>query len=207
MRRMKKISLFFYSCALFCAGVYGHIKYLDFFYPGLWYSVPKEVAAESDGGQEAIPVSFAEQVVTSDTRLLVRIRDMDSGSEREEEVRMPEKYVGMNREQFVRLMQEDPQGITLREREAGFEFLEVESFSPECVVLTKGYRQKTVPDFFYLMLEENKVVIFEEDGSVYQRTDIDGRKLSGELRNAVLNGKKQITRAELEKFLVTYAAS
>ena len=104
-------------------------------------------------------------------------------------------------------MQEDPQGITLREREAGFEFLEVESFSPECVVLTKGYRQKTVPDFFYLMLEENKVVIFEEDGSVYQRTDIDGRKLSGELRNAVLNGKKQITRAELEKFLVTYAAS
>ena len=79
MRRMKKISLFFYSCALFCAGVYGHIKYLDFFYPGLWYSVPKELAAESDGGQEAIPVSFAEQIVTSDTRLLVRIRDMDSG--------------------------------------------------------------------------------------------------------------------------------
>ena len=227
MRRMKRISLFFYSCALFGAGVYGHIKYLDFFYPGLWYAAPGETAAQygsggnaaaqygsygetsvqSDGGEEAAAVSSGGQRVTPDTRLVVRIRDMDSGGEREEELPMPEKYVGMDREQFVRFIQDDPQAATLREREAGLEFLEVEAFSQERVVVTKGYRQEAEQGLFFLILEENKVAVCREDGSVWQRTDIDGRKLPGEVRNSLLTGKKLISRAELENFLVTYAAS
>ena len=238
MRHIKRIGLFFYSCALLAAGAYGYGKYLDFFYPGLWYAAPEVFAggrdargeaasggalaggAPADGslpdvtaqGTEAealLPVSGGEQKITANTVLVLRIRDLDLGTERVEELRMPEKYIGMDREQFLHYMQDGQEDMTLREREAGLSFREVESFSADRVVVTKGYRQETASaqESYRLLLIGNRVVICGEDGSVLQRTDIDGRTLPWEVRSEILNGDKKVSRKELEIFLVTYAAS
>lgn len=209
MRHGKGIGLFFYSCLLLAAGCYGHIKYLDYFYPGLWYAAPEEFAgapAEDDTGAPA--AAMGAQKITAGTRLVIRIRDLDSGEEREEEAELPGQYVGMDREQLLQYIEEDPDRQSLREKEEGLVSVEVVSFSPERVVIAKAYRQTPeTRERYRLVLIGNRITVCREDGSVFLRTQIDGRALPWEERRDILNGEKTISREELEKFLVTYAAT
>lgn len=68
----------------------------------------------------------------------------------------------------------------------------------------KVYR---APEPFFLVLEQNLVVVYEADrSSLYQRTAIDGRTLPSEIRHALLHGMIIDSKSELEKFLVSYSA-
>lgn len=66
---------------------------------------------------------------------------------------------------------------------------------------TENYsRQKP----FFLQIEENRVIVYEEDSRVlYLQTAIDARTLPSGVRRQILNGWHGVSKAELEKFLVS----
>ena len=206
MRRLKRIGFFLYSCLLLAAGYYGHLKYLEFFYPG--NAVVQEESSIHPVERDAAPAAVRPWKTTCDTRFEICVQNLGSGETETRTEPIPEKYVGMDREQFVHCIQDEVNAPSLKERRAGLLSLEVLSFSPERIVLKKSYRREPENVGFYLKLMENRVVVYEGDQtSVYLQTNIDGRTLPADLRREILDGKPLTSREELENFLVSFGSS
>ncbi len=207
MRRLKRIGFFLYSCLLLGLGFYAHIEYLDFFYPGR--SLPERRAETADPpAGTVLQTSVGQNTVRADAEFVIRIRDLNTGTQTQQSERIPEQYVGMDREQFLvcaRLLQEAP---SLEDRRAGLVSVEVLSFSPQKILLQKSYQKKPEQQIFYLMLVKNRVVVYEQDRTtVYLETRIDGRRLPDEIQKKILDGMCVDSYGELEKFLVSYGSS
>lgn len=204
MRQIKRIGFLIYSCLLLGAGFYGHIKFQDWFYPGR----QPDAAAMSDGGDtEALPALAGAGRITCDTVLVTKNHDLATGEETEAASKAAEKYIGMNREEFIRCIADESAALSLQEREEGLSSVEVLSFSEERIVLKKYYRKPRQAEEFYLALVKNRVIVYEEDrATVYMQTAIDGRELPQKLRDEILRGKELSGKADLEKFLVSYSS-
>lgn len=204
MRQIKRIGFLFYSCLLLAAGFYGHIKYQEWFYPG--QQTNAELSSDNADAENALEASAASGRITCDTLLVVHNYDLQTREETETAGKVAEKYIGMNREEFLKCIADESGAPTLQERRAGLSGMEVISFSENRIVLKKYYQKPQKTEKFYLALAENKVIVYEEDQStIYMRTSIDGRKLPQELRNEILRGKELPGKADLENFLVSYA--
>ena len=213
MRPFKRICFFLYSCALFAGGLLCASQIEAFFYPG------KE--APFDAGESSVLLSglpdrnrsdSIEQTassgvrLTASTNMVVRIRDLDEGSERQEKSSLPVRLIGCSRaetEQFFIRFQET---ASLKEREAGLLNAELLSFSPEQIVVRKNYRKHEKPSSFKMVVEHNMVTVYEQEtGILYLRTAIDARTLPPRIRKTVLAGCSDVSAGSLEKFLVSYA--
>lgn len=201
MRQIKRISFFIYSCLLLAAGFYAHMKYEAFFFP---QDRPK-VRVEQEAHDSAQEVAVQPAQLSFDAEL-VTIRENLSTKKREEQKEMiPAKYVGMDRETFLRCMEDEVAAPALSERKMGLFSIEVQSFSPQRVVILKSYKNQDVAASFYVGFSENMVVVYEEDrSSIYMRTSIDGRMLPVEIRDEISYGKKIDSREALEVFLEEY---
>ncbi len=203
MRHLKRISFFIYSCLLFAGGFYGHIKLEEAFYPGRSARAAESPVQEAPG---FVTAASSASGITCDTQLITEEWDLQTGQMTETEGRVPEKYVGMNREQFVSCLKDTFASPLLEERSRGLCSLEVLSFSPEKIKIKKCYQKQDFSEKFYAAVEENRVVIYEADKvRVYLKTDIDARLLPREIRSDILRGWEIGSRAELEKFLVSYS--
>lgn len=209
MRHLKRISFFIYTCLIFAAGFYGHIRFTEFFYPGKRPEAEKAAVQQTEykDSVRAVEASLSSRRITSDTVLVIQICDAGTGTETQLQQRMPGKYIGLDREEFLRCIEDFAGAPTLAERSAGLYAVEVLSFSPEKIVLKKSYHKAVPPDSFYLVLEQNMLVVYEADQStVYLRTDIDGRSLPSGIRYEILHGMKMDSLSELEKFLESYSS-
>ena len=92
----------------------------------------------------------------------------------------------------------------LTELQQGLLRMELVSFSPQQIVVSKTYRKLQQAEAFFLQIEENRVIVYEEDSRVlYLQTAIDARTLPSGVRRQILNGWHGVSKAELEKFLVS----
>ncbi len=90
------------------------------------------------------------------------------------------------------------------ELQQGLLRMELVSFSPQQIVVSKTYRKLQQAETFFLQIEENRVIVYEEDSRVlYLQTAIDARTLPSGVRRQILNGWHGVSKAELEKFLVS----
>lgn len=116
----------------------------------------------------------------------------------------PLRLIGCSRKEVedeIRHYQDAP---PLTELQQGLLRMELVSFSPQQIVVSKTYRKLQQAETFFLQIEENRVIVYEEDSRVlYLQTAIDARTLPSGVRRQILNGWHGVSKAELEKFLVS----
>lgn len=203
MRQIKRISFLIYSCLLVAAGFYGHMKYVELFYPG---SLRSDTALHPEEEVPSAAVTAMAAEITFDTELVILCYDASTQETVRSVEAMPEKYVGMEREAFVRCMQSEAEAPALAERKKGLYAIEVQSFSVQRVVIQRSYRTLAVAESFFAALRGNMVVVYEEDRStVYMQTAIDARNLPPMVRDELMRGMRIDGNEKLEEFLEKYS--
>ena len=203
MRRLKRISFFLYSCLLFAVGFYGHYKIEQWFYPGRQTIISQNEIPFFQMQSATQAVSVPDRL-RADTKLVVKNTDQVSRRQTEEIKSLPLRLIGCSRkeaEDEIRHYQDAP---PLTELQQGLLRMELVSFSPQQIVVSKTYRKLQQAETFFLQIEENRVIVYEEDSRVlYLQTAIDARTLPSGVRRQILNGWHGVSKAELEKFLVS----
>lgn len=205
MKILKSIGLYFvYPLFTFILGILAHIGYLNYFYPNK-YAQPQETYFLEDSSYEVS--GMLQQITTCDTRYIIIEHNLEDNSETESENRMPDKYLGMNRNRLEEALDEYQQNPTLEDMEKGFCSIQLESFSTEEVRITKTYQPAEDTSGYYLMVLEGKIVVMEEDKeTIYLTTDIYADALSDTLKRELIMGKFIYNIEELYGFLESYTS-
>ena len=234
MRIVKRISLFFiYPLVMLGVGFYAGVQFTHFFYPEQYQE--NRIPAEPDGRQiqdmtelleqepldvptdygiagetedeKAREVLANSETLSVDTDYILKETNVLDQTELEIVRRLPQKYVGMNREQFLEVMDIYEAYPPLSEQQRGFVGLEVLSFSRERVVVRMNYRYIQPSTSFYLAAYDNMVRVYLEDKqTVYIETDIRVDMLPGELQQQIIQMKRVENQEELYNFLENYSS-
>lgn len=145
--------------------------------------------------------------ITADTDYVLEETDVLNKSVVETTWKIPAKYIGMNREQFLEAMEDYELSPPLAELERGFVSLEVLSFSPEKVVVQMNYQYIQPSTSFYLKVEDNNVVVYLDDQkTVYMYTDIMLPDLPDRVQRDIINVMYVPDEESLYNFLETYSS-
>ncbi|MCI8922765.1 MAG: hypothetical protein HFI45_02005 [Lachnospiraceae bacterium] len=208
MKFVKRISLFFiYPLSMFSLGFAANMAIMEFFYPGDEKTVimPEEPEVEV---KEQIQVSVSDEpVVTADTQYIVQEYDMGDTTVQENEVKAPDKFIGLDRERLAEEINNYNQNPSLTDLEKGFRYMELVSFSDKKVVVKKSYELPKEDKGFFLMNENHYVVVYDQSLSeVYMNTDILVEDLSAELQEEIIQMKYVENEKELFNFLESYSS-
>lgn len=235
MRIVKCISLFFiYPLVMLGVGFYAGVQSTHFFYPEqnqknrfitesddgwdqditeLLEQAPLDlptdygIAGETGDDEDAKEVLANSETLCVDTDYILKETNVLDHTEMEIVRRLPEKYVGMNREQFLTVMDIYEAFPPLSEQQRGFVGLEVLSFSRERVVVRMDYQYIQPSTGFYLAVYDNKVWVYLEDKqTVYIETDIRVDLLPEELQQQIIQMKWVEDQEELFNFLENYSS-
>lgn len=197
MKFVKGISLFFVVPSVILAlGIWIGVEVTHFFYPGeqqpnvakeewvireqerkVMPKIPEKETAEQapivEEQETVTEVSAKGETLSVDTEYVLEETDIVSGSVVETTWKLPDKYIGLNREQFLEAMEAYEMFPPLAEMERGFVDLEVLSFSRERVVVQMNYQYLQPSTGFYLAVRNNEVVVYLEDKeTIYINTGI-----------------------------------
>ncbi len=167
---------------------------------------------EGPGPAEEEAEDMAEVMVSADTlcvdtKYVLEETDVLHHTVVETTWRLPDKYVGMNREQFLQAMEVYEAFPPLSELERGFVGLEVLSFSRERVVVRMDYKFVQPSSSFYLAVYDNEVVVYLEDmQTVYIETDITLDSLPAHLQQNIIDMMWIRDEEELYSFLENYSS-
>lgn len=206
MKILKSISLYFvYPFAMFLLGFFTHMAYIDFFYPGRQIQETDEPIPYVE--ENFAPVAEVENRITTDTKYLVIEYNLEEESENSLRRQIPEMYLGMTREELENALAEYELNPTLEDQEKGFLSLQLKEFSPGEIVIQKNYRPVEKTTGYYLMVEDGKIVVMEDDRkTVYLTTDIYAQALSDTLKQELIMGKYIHNMEELYGFLESYTS-
>ncbi len=219
MKFVKRISYFFVIPVLFLGlGIYLGVWGVYFFYPGLMYdmnetakppySSEETVTAETgDGAAESVAVATSGETLCADTEYVLEETDILRGTTVETTWKIPHKYIGMDRENFLQTMDLYAEHPPLSEIERGFVGLEVLSFSRERVVIRMDYRYVQPSESFYLAVTDHEVVVYLEDRTtVYINTGIMLEDLPEPLQLQIMDMLFVPDEETLYDFLETYSS-
>lgn len=154
-----------------------------------------------------LDVSSDSPFLRSDTEFVLEEVDVRKGTVTEVVERLPDRYVGMDREGFLEAMEEYAFAPPLSERKKGFVGLEVLSFSRDRVVLQKNYRRASPEDGFYLAVVDHRVVVlFDDRKTVYMTTDVSLHMLPAQLQEDIADMIYVENEKELYDFLEAYTS-
>lgn len=171
-------------------------------------ALPAAEKEKTAAGQQIMPAAEQASETSFQTLYLVEAYDLSTGERIvEEEGRLPERFIGLDREQFVEAMQEYEKAPSLADQKKGFESLEVESFSPVRVTVRKNYRSVPLGRSFYLIVQNHYIFIYEEDRkTLFMPTDILLEALPEVLQREIIAGKRIESEEELYNFLESYSS-
>lgn len=226
MRFVKGIGLFFvYPLTMLAIGFYAGIEITQYFYPGMQKqseqynpenitAFPVAESSLSDSGdsdfdeeQGAMSVVASSETLYVGTKYVLEETDVLRHTVVETTWRLPDKYVGMNREQFITAMETYASSPPLKELERGFVGLEVLSFARERVVVRMNYRYVQPSSSFYLAAYNNYVLVYLEDQkTVYIETEISLDSLPAEMQQEIIRMMWIENEGALYNFLETYSS-
>lgn len=225
MKFVKGIGLFFvYPLVLFGLGFYAGVCATHFFYPGEQKKEMMEQDLKSEelyfeeddcmdyektdnGNPASLEASNDAETLCVETEYVLEECDIDGNTTVETTWKLPDKYVGMNREQFLEAMELYEAFPPLSEMERGFVSLEVLSFSRKRVVVQMNYRYVRPGKGFYLAVYNNEVLVYLEDKeTVFIETDIMLEQLPQKLQQDIIDMMWLESEEELYNFLETYSS-
>lgn len=160
-----------------------------------------------DEEQDALYVTSNSETLYVGTEYVLEETDIIHNTVVETTWRLPDKYVGMNREQFLAAMETYEAAPPLTELERGFVGLEVLSFARERVVVRMNYRYVQPSSSFYLAAYDNKVLVYLEDRqTVYIETNILLDALPLDLQQEIVRMMWIENEEALYNFLETYSS-
>lgn len=211
MKFVKSISLFFvYPVLMFGIGFWLGVESTHFFYPGEVREYEVQELPEGTDLQEpesVTQVASVSETLCVDTEYVTEETDIDNGTVVETTGRLPDKYIGMNREQFLSAMKNYEMFPPLSEVERGFINLEVLSFSREKVVVQMNYSYIQPGNCFYLAVRDNEIVVYLEDmETVYINTGIELSSLPEEIQQEIIQMIMVEDEQSLYHFLENYSS-
>ena len=225
MKTVKGIGLFLiYPLLMLGIGFYTGVKAAPFFEPEettreeqqILEPLPLQdelndydVVSEEDASEEmsSTEVAAAGATLCVDTKYVLEEADILNHTVTETSVRLPDKYIGMDREQFLQAMETYEISPPLSEQERGFVDLEVISFSRERVVVRKNYRFLQPSSSFYLAVYDNEVIVYLEDReTVYIETHIRLDSLPEQLQEQIIEMMWVEDEEKLYSFLENYSS-
>ena len=160
--------------------------------------------AEENILQEVAAIS---ETLSVDTEYVLEETDIDDHSTVETVWRLPAKYVGMDREQFLEAMELYESFPPLSEQERGFVGLEVLSFSKDRVVVQMNYQYVKPSTSFYLAAKDHEVVVYLEDQeTIYMYTGISLERLPETMQLQIMQMMWVEDEESLYDFLETYSS-
>ncbi|MCI7596623.1 MAG: hypothetical protein MSS92_10480 [Lachnospiraceae bacterium] len=207
MKILKGISLYFvYPLTMFLLGFFSHMAYVDFFYPNKIQNKAQEHIAYTEENIAQV-VETAGEITTCDTSYVVVEYNLEENSQNRNTGRLPEKYLGMTRDKLEEALKDYEMNPTLEDQEKGFLSLNLERFSPAQVVVRKNYKPVKKTEGYYLMVEDGKIIVMENDQkTVYLTTEIYAEDLSDPLKQELIIGKYIHNIEELYGFLESYTS-
>lgn len=202
-------SFFIIPVSMYTLGFYSHMKLQEEFYPGRLRMEQVEQKSEIVSEQpQVIPASAEdEQAICADTQYIIQEVDLEKDTSVETTWKVPDKYIGMNRKQFIKEMELYQQAPALKDQELGFVSVEVVSFSKDRVIIRKNYIFKEISSSFYLVNEKNYVVVYCDDmQTVYMNTNITLDSLPDKLKQEIIRTKYIATQEALYNFLESYSS-
>lgn len=163
--------------------------------------------AEEAAGEDLVEAASSSETLCVDTSYVLRETDVLHHTSVETVQRLPIKYVGMNREQFLQAMEVYESFPPLSEMERGFIDLEVLSFSRERVIIQMNYKYVQPSESFYLAVYNNEVVVYLEDRkTVYIETEISLDSLPEQLQHDIIQMLWIENEEKLYDFLENYSS-
>ena len=157
--------------------------------------------------EESVSVITKEDTITADTEYLILEKDMNTGEIQTKRADIPEKYIGLNREQILEQLNDFQANPPLSELEHGFVGLDLISFSPVQLEVQMNYRYIEPVGIFYIMAYDNKVVVMLEDKkTVFLSTEITLTELPAAVQQGVIQGLFIPNEECLYDFLETYTS-
>lgn len=229
MKFFKGIGLFFiYPACLLGLGFYAGVKTTHYFYPGdqtkqyivlqpestdipsseiMRQSMPLSGEPESLEEPESKEAAVSKETLSVETEYILEETDVTNHTVVETTWRLPDQYIGMNREQFLEAMESYEASPPLSELQRGFIDLEVRSFSRERVVVQMNYQYVQPSKSFYLGVYDNKVMVYLEDlETIYIETDIRLDSLPENLQTSIIQMMWVEDEEALYTFLETYSS-
>lgn len=235
MKLVKRVSLFcIYPLMMLVMGFYAGVQSTRFFYTKqnreerflTWpdggqdrniielpvqelLDVPTDygLAEETEDGEDTKEVLANSETLCVDTDYILKETNVLDHTEMEIVRRLPEKYIGMNREEFLAVMDIYESFPPLSEQQRGFAGLEVLSFSRERVVVRMDYRYIQPSAGFYLAAYNNKILVYLEDKeTLYIETDIRLDLLPEKLQQEIIRMMWVENQKELYNFLENYSS-
>ena len=157
---------------------------------------------------QVIPTALEdEQLICADTQYIIEEVDLEKNTSVETVWKVPDKFIGMDRHNFVKEMELYQKAPSLKDQELGFVSVEVVSFSKARVMIRKNYIFKELSTSFYLVNEKNFVVVYYDDlKTVYMNTNITLDLLPDTLKQEIIQTKYVATEEELYNFLESYSS-
>lgn len=165
------------------------------------------VPEPTDPSAEAEEVLFTPETLCVDTEYVLEETDVLNHTVVENIGRLPNKYVGMDRDQFIKAMEVYADFPPLSEMERGFIGLNVLSFSRDRVVVQMNYELVQPTESFYLAVYDNEVVVYLDDRTtVYIETGIRLDSLPESLQQSIIDMMWIENEEKLYNFLENYSS-
>ncbi len=156
---------------------------------------------------EIYPVSVNEDTITADTTYMILEKDMNTGNISKNLSEIPEKYIGLTREQLMEHLEDLEANPPLTELERGFVSLELIAFSPIQVEIQMNYQEMKPTGIYYIMVYDHKLLVMLEDKkTVFLATEIPVSELPAEVQQDVMRGLFIPNELALYDFLENYTS-
>lgn len=160
-----------------------------------------------NSGAEVFEAAARSETLSADTKYVLEETDTITHAIVETVGKLPPKYIGMDRQQFLTAMESYAAYPPLSEKERGFAGLEVLSFSRERVVVQMNYRYLQPGSSFYLAVQNNELVVYLEDKeTIYINTGILLEDLPEEIQKQVIQMIWVEDEASLYSILEAYTS-
>lgn len=157
--------------------------------------------------KQDIPVASQKATTTADTVYVVESYDHGTEETTKREETIPDQYIGKTREELEDIIKAYSDAPSLSDLEKGFASMELKSFSPNRLVVTKNYYTNLKNENFYLLVENEYINVYYSDlKTVYLYTDILLSDLPEDIQQDILNKKYIESEEELYNFLESYSS-
>lgn len=120
---------------------------------------------------------------------------------------LPGEYVGLTREEVIKVLSNYMENIPISEYEKGLFAYELISFSKDSLIMRKSYNQDLIDYKYYIAVRDGYVIVYYSDlKTVYEYTRILAIELPEEERLRLMQGIYLKTNAELYELLESYSS-